>query len=78
MCLIVKSNNLIYKLLCTTLHISRKECVIAMIILLTFKSTAIYILLNFKTTFSILILFLYLIYIHCQMKYVSQLKLEWK
>lgn len=51
--------------------------------LLTFKRTAdIYILLNFKHTFSILVLFfvLYppLLYIHYHMKYVHELKLEGK
>lgn len=41
------------------LHISRKRCLMAMVISLTFKRTAdIYILLNYEKTFSILSLFL--------------------
>lgn len=56
--LFAKSGNPLFRVLCTTLQISRKRCLIATIILWTFKRTAdIYILLNFKTPFSILILF---------------------
>lgn len=75
--LFATSGNRISRVPWTILHISRKRCLMVMVISLTFKRTAdIYILLNYKKTFSILSLFLCLSVIAVSIILPAPCKLE--